>query len=458
MYRKRIQHVHFVGIGGIGMSGIAEVLINLGYEVSGSDLKESNNTQHLRELGAQVYIGHDEGNLAQTDVVVISSAVRGDNPEVGAARRRKIPVIRRAEMLAELMRLKYGIAMAGTHGKTTTTSLVAGILEHAGIDPTVVIGGRLNATGRNAQLGQGEFLVAEADESDGSFLKLSPTIAVVTNIDPEHLDFFGDMDNVRNAYLNFLNKVPFYGLNIICLDHEEVQAMIPKLEKRYVTYGLSTQADLQANAIEYGAGETSFELIAYGNSLGRFSFHMLGQHNVLNCLAACAVAFELEVEPEVVREALKKFAGVQRRFQFWHRSDELMVVDDYAHHPTEIKASLAGARSAFRNKRVIGIFQPHRYSRVRDLYQEFVTSFYQADTLFVMDVYAAGEQPIEGVNSESLAQTIIEHGHHDVRYFSDRDEMMTQLRDTLTDNDLVITLGAGDVWTVAKELADERKS
>ncbi len=458
MYRKRIQHVHFVGIGGIGMSGIAEVLINLGYEVSGSDLKDSANTRHLRDLGASVYIGHDEGNLAQTDVVVISSAVRTGNPEVEAARRRKIPVIRRAEMLAELMRLKYGIAMAGTHGKTTTTSLVAAILEHAGIDPTVVIGGRLNATGRNAKLGQGEFLVAEADESDGSFLKLSPTIAVVTNIDPEHLDFFGDMDNVRNAYLNFLNKVPFYGLNIICLDHEEVQAMIPKLEKRYVTYGLSTQADLQANAIEYGAGVTSFELIAYGNSLGRCSFHMLGQHNVLNCLAACAVAFELEVSPDVVKEALKNFDGVQRRFQFWHRSDELMVVDDYAHHPTEIKATLAGARSAFRNKRVIGIFQPHRYSRVRDLYQEFVTSFYQADTLFVVDVYAAGEQPIEGIDSESLAQTIIEHGHHDVRYVGCREELMAQLRETLDGNDLVITLGAGDVWTVAQELADERNA
>lgn len=456
MYRTRIQHNHFVGIGGIGMSGIAEVLINLGYEVSGSDMKESANTKRLRELGATIHIGHDEGNLAQADVVVISSAIKGGNPEVVAARRRKIPVIRRAEMLAELMRLKYGIAVAGTHGKTTTTSLVASILESAGIDPTVVIGGRLNATGTNAKLGQGEFLVAEADESDGSFLKLSPTIAVVTNIDPEHLDHFGDMDNVRKAYLDFLNKVPFYGLNVVCLDHEEVQAMLPKLEKRYVTYGLNTQADIQANAIEYGAGETSFELIAHGNSLGRFTLDMLGQHNVLNCLAACAVAFELEVSPEDVRKALLSFGGVQRRFQFWHKSDELMLVDDYAHHPTEIKATLAGARSAFRGKRVIGVFQPHRYSRVSDLYQEFVTSFYQADVLYVMDIYPAGEKPIEGIHSQSLSETIREHGHNDVRYVSSRDEMMKQLRADLSGNDLIITLGAGDVWTVVRELAEEQ--
>lgn len=458
MYRKRIQHIHFVGIGGIGMSGIAEVLLNLGYEVSGSDTKESNNTEYLRGLGAIIHIGHQEGNLAQADVVVTSSAIQSGNPEVEAARRRKIPVIRRAEMLAELMRMKYGIAIAGTHGKTTTTSLVASILEYANVDPTVVIGGRLNSTNRNAKLGQGEFLVAEADESDGSFLKLSPTIAIVTNIDPEHLDYFGDMDHVRTAYLNFLNKVPFYGLNIICLDHEELQAMIPKLEKRFVTYGLNTQADLQANAIEYGAGETSFELIAYGNSLGRFSFRMLGQHNVLNCLAACAVAFELDIPADTVRNALSQFDGIQRRFQFWYRSDDLMIVDDYAHHPAEIKATLAGARSAFRRKRLVGIFQPHRYSRVRDLYQEFVTSFYQVDILFVMDIYAAGEAPIEGIHSEGLAQIIREHGHGDVRYVARREDLMQQLRELCSPNDLILTLGAGDIWTVARDLAKEQTS
>ncbi|MBU49510.1 MAG: UDP-N-acetylmuramate--L-alanine ligase [Deltaproteobacteria bacterium] len=453
MYQKRIQHIHFVGIGGIGMSGIAEVLINLGYEVSGSDLNEGQNTKHLRELGATIHIGHSVANLAQADVVVISSAIRGGNPEVDAAKRRKIPVIRRAEMLAELMRMKYGIAVAGTHGKTTTTSLIASILEKARIDPTVVIGGRLNATGRNAILGKGEFLVAEADESDGSFLRLSPTIGIVTNIDPEHLDFFGGMDEVRQSYLDFLNKIPFYGVNIICLDHEEVQALIPKLEKRYVTYGLNTQADLQANAITYGAGETSFEMIYKGDSLGRFTLHMLGQHNVLNCLAACAVAFELDVEVEVIREALQEFSGIQRRFQIWCNEKDVMVVDDYAHHPAEIKATLAGANSAF-DRRVIALFQPHRYSRLNELFQEFVTSFYQVDVLCVSDVYAAGEQPIEGINGETVCEAIINHGHHNCRYFDSHEKIYQTLVEEVRPGDLVITLGAGDIWKIARDLTE----
>jgi UDP-N-acetylmuramate--alanine ligase len=453
MYRKRIQHVHFVGIGGIGMSGIAEVLLNLGYNVSGSDIRDSDNTKRLQELGATIFTtGHNEAHLAAADVVVTSSAIRGSNPEVDAARRRKIPVIRRAEMLAELMRMKYGIAVAGTHGKTTTTSIISAILEHAGVDPTIVIGGRLNSTGNNAKLGQGDFLVAEADESDGSFLKLSPTISVVTNIDPEHLDFFGDMDNVRKSFLDFLNKVPFYGLNVVCLDHEEVQALIPKLEKRFVTYGLNTQADIQANAIEYGAGKTSFELIAHGNSLGRLTVNMLGQHNVLNTLAACAVAFELEVPFEEIRDGLAAFDGIQRRFQFWARSEKLMVVDDYAHHPTEIKATLSGAHSAF-HSRVIAVFQPHRYSRVRDLFQEFVTSFYQADMLFVTDIHPAGEQPIEGITGEKMAEAISNHGHRHARHVSDRGELLKAIQAEIQPGDLVITLGAGDIWKVARDLS-----
>jgi UDP-N-acetylmuramate--alanine ligase len=427
MYRKRIQHVHFVGIGGIGMSGIAEVLLNLGYNVSGSDIRDSDNTKRLQELGATIFTtGHNEAHLAAADVVVTSSAIRGSNPEVDAARRRKIPVIRRAEMLAELMRMKYGIAVAGTHGKTTTTSIISAILEHAGVDPTIVIGGRLNSTGNNAKLGQGDFLVAEADESDGSFLKLSPTISVVTNIDPEHLDFFGDMDNVRKSFLDFLNKVPFYGLN--------------------------TQADIQANAIEYGAGKTSFELIAHGNSLGRLTVNMLGQHNVLNTLAACAVAFELEVPFEEIRDGLAAFDGIQRRFQFWARSEKLMVVDDYAHHPTEIKATLSGAHSAF-HSRVIAVFQPHRYSRVRDLFQEFVTSFYQADMLFVTDIHPAGEQPIEGITGEKMAEAISNHGHRHARHVSDRGELLKAIQAEIQPGDLVITLGAGDIWKVARDLS-----
>lgn len=452
MYQKRIQHIHFVGIGGIGMSGIAEVLANLGYGVSGSDLKESENTEHLASLGVGICVGHREENLGQADVVVVSSAIRAGNPEVKAARRRKIPVIPRAEMLAELMRMKYGIALAGTHGKTTTTSLVATILGHAGIDPTVVIGGRLNATGRNAILGKGEFLVAEADESDGSFLKLSPTIAVVTNIDPEHLDYFGGMDEVRAAYLNFLNKVPFYGLNVICLDHEELQAMIPRLEKRFVTYGLNTQADLQANAITYGAGETTFEMIYRGDSLGRFQLHMLGQHNVLNCLAACAVAFELEVPVEKIREALASFRGIKRRFQIWGDANDIMVVDDYAHHPTELKATLAGANSAF-HRRVIAVFQPHRYTRVRDLFQEFVTSFYQADLLIVTEVYAAGEQPIDKISGSSICQAIRNHGHRNCIYLGSQTEILQELHNEAKPGDLVITLGAGHIWQVARDFS-----
>ncbi len=454
MYRKRIQHVHFVGIGGIGMSGIAEILANLGYAVSGSDLKESANTKRLRELGITVHIGHKESHLAKVDVVVISSAIKEGNPEVEAARRRKIPVIPRAEMLAELMRLKYGIAVSGTHGKTTTTSLIATILEKAGIDPTVVVGGRFNATGRNAILGQGEFLVAEADESDGSFLKLSPTIAVVTNIDPEHLDYFGGMDRVRASYINFLNKIPFYGVSVICLDHEEVQNLIPVLEKRYVTYGLSTQADFQANAITYGAGETSFELLVRGESYGKISFKMLGQHNVLNCLAACAVAFELEIPIEQIRDALKDFGGIQRRFQIWSDQTDIMVVDDYAHHPAEIKATLAGAHSAF-HRRVVAIFQPHRYTRVRDLFQEFVTSFYQADLLLVTDIYPAGEAPIEGISAKAIAEAIQEHGHRNCRYTGSLEETFEELKKELKSGDIVMTLGAGNVWQLARDLSKE---
>ncbi len=454
MYRKRIKSVHFVGIGGIGMSGIAEVLLNLGYRVSGSDLSQSPNTERLKKLGAEIYIGHSESNLGLADVVVVSSAIRGSNPEVEAARRRKIPVIPRAEMLAELMRMKYGIAVAGTHGKTTTTSLIATILGKAGIDPTVVIGGRLNATGQNAILGKGEFLVAEADESDGSFLKLSPTIAVVTNIDPEHLDYFGDMDNVRQAYLNFLNRIPFYGLNVICLDSEEVQRLIPKLEKRFVTYGLNTQADIQANAIEYGPGELSFELIAFGDSLGRFKLKLLGQHNVLNCLAACAVAFELDVPIDTIRKALEEFEGIQRRFQFWHRSEKFLVVDDYAHHPSEIKATLAGARSAFK-RRIVAVFQPHRYTRVRDLFLDFVTSFYQADVLFVTEIYPAGEKPIPGIEGKKLADAIAEYGHHDVRFIEEREKLLAEVSSEIKPGDLIITLGAGDIWKLARELSEK---
>ncbi|MCB9639844.1 MAG: UDP-N-acetylmuramate--L-alanine ligase [Myxococcales bacterium] len=453
MYQKRIKRIHFVGVGGIGMSGIAEVLHNLGYEVSGSDMKASENTNRLADLGIRICEGHREENLGDADVVVISSAIRGPNPEVDAARRAKIPVIRRAEMLAELMRMKYGIAVAGTHGKTTTTSLIATILEEGGVDPTIVIGGRLNATGRNAVLGQGDFLVAEADESDGSFLRLSPTIAVATNIDPEHMDFFADMDEVRASYLNFLNKVPFYGVNVVCLDHPEIQALLPRLEKRVITYGLNMQADLQANAIEFGAGETTFEVLWHGRSLGRFRLQMLGQHNVLNSLAATAVGLELEIDPEVIKRALSNFAGIQRRFQIWGQAHDVMVVDDYAHHPAELRATLSGARGAFPDRRIVAIFQPHRYSRLRDLFQDFVTSFYQADLLVVTDVYAAGEAPLNGVDARTFAEAARQHGHRAVEYLPTLAEVDTYLKSNLRQGDLLMTMGAGDVWKIARDLA-----
>ena len=453
MYQQRIKRIHFVGIGGIGMSGIAEVLSNLGYEVSGSDAKASENTQRLAEQGIRIFEGHREENLGEADVVVISSAIRGQNPEVDAARQRKIPVIRRAEMLAELMRMKYGVAVAGTHGKTTTTSLVSAILEEAQLAPTIVIGGRLNATGKNAVLGKGEFLVAEADESDGSFLRLSPTIAVVTNIDPEHMDYFADMDEVRAAYLDFLNKIPFYGVDIVCLDHPEIQGLLPRLEKRVVTYGLHTQADLQADGIVLGEGESSFDVLWQGRSLGRFTLQMLGHHNILNSLAAIAVGLELSIDPDVIRSALARFRGIQRRFQIWGQAGEVMVVDDYAHHPTEIRATLAGARAAFPKKRIIGVFQPHRYSRLRDLYQDFVTSFYQTDHLLVLDVYAAGEAPLEGVDARTFVEVVRQHGHRAVSYLPSLQAATDTLVAMAQPNDLMITLGAGDVWKVARDTA-----
>lgn len=401
MYGK-IRKIHFVGIGGIGMSGIAEVLLNLGYKVSGSDLRESEITTRLAKLGGEIVYGHKAENLRDADVVVTSTAVRKDNPEVVEANRRLIPVIPRAEMLAELMRMKYGIAVGGTHGKTTTTSMVATILSHAGIDPTAVIGGRLDSLGSNAKLGQGKFLVAEADESDGTILKLSPTIAVVTNVDADHLDFYRDLDQIKDTFVEFINKVPFFGLAVLCLDDANIQALIPLVKKRFVTYGLASQADFNATDISHKATRTSFTVHHRGQALGRISFKMPGRHNVLNALAAVAVAMELDIPFEKIAEGLHDFGGVQRRFMVRHDDGKVMVVDDYGHHPAEIKVTLAAARSGW-DRRIVAVFQPHRYSRTKALFEEFLTAFYQADHLVVMDVYAAGEDVIEGVRAEDLA-------------------------------------------------------
>jgi UDP-N-acetylmuramate--alanine ligase len=449
MYGK-IQKIHFIGIGGIGMSGIAEVLLNLGYQVSGSDLKESDITQRLAQLGGTISYGHRRENLAEVDVVVTSTAVRADNPEVLEAHRRLIPVIPRAEMLAELMRLKYGIAIAGTHGKTTTTSMVATVLTHGGIDPTAVIGGRLDAFGSNAKLGQGQFLVAEADESDGSFLKLSPTIAVVTNIDADHLDFYVDLDHIRATFVDFINKVPFYGLAVLCLDDPNIQMLLPQVRKRLITYGINSQADFSASAIEHHADHTSFTVHYRGTALGRIGFRMPGQHNVLNALAAVAVGMELDLPFAEIVEGFKDFGGVQRRFQLKGEVGGALVIDDYGHHPAEIKATLAAARAGWQ-RRIVTVFQPHRYSRTKALFDDFVTAFYQADLLVVMDVYAAGEEPIAGVSAAALAAGIRDHGHRACVHAADRPAVLAHLRNVVQPGDMVITLGAGNVWQVGEE-------
>jgi UDP-N-acetylmuramate--alanine ligase len=454
---KRIRHIHFVGIGGIGMSGIAEVLLNLGYRVSGSDQKESDTTERLRRLGGEIGIGHKAANVGTPHVVVISSAVKDDNVEVVAAREKQIPVIPRAEMLAELMRLKYGVAVAGAHGKTTTTSLVATLLAAGGIDPTVVIGGKLNSLGTNAKLGQGEFLVAEADESDGSFLMLSPAVAVVTNIDAEHLDYYKDLDAIKAAFLAFINKVPFYGLAVLCLDQPHIQALIPSIRKRFQTYGLSTQADYQARDISLRPFGSTFRVMHRARDLGLFELSVPGVHNISNCLAAVVVARELDIDVETIRKALGSFAGVQRRFQLKGEACGVTVVDDYGHHPTEVRATLAAASIAGRERRVVAVFQPHRYTRTLHLLEEFCTAFNQADKLIVMDIYAAGEKPIPGVTGRALFEGIKKHGHKDAIYLPDGEAVLGHMATALGKGDLLITLGAGDVWKLGEQILERLK-
>ncbi len=446
---KKIQKLHFVGIGGIGMSGIAELLLNLGYQVSGSDLKSSALTERLAALGGRICIGHRAENVGEANVVVISSAVRPENVEVVEARRRQIPVIPRAEMLAELMRLKHGIVIAGAHGKTSTTSMVATVLVHAGLDPTVIIGGRLNALGSNAKLGKGEFLVAESDESDGSFLKLSPTIAIVTNIDREHLDHYADLEAIQSAYTSFVNKVPFYGAAIVCLDDPNVQAIIPAVERRIVAYGTSNQADLVASHIEVRDFGSSYEVRNRGHLLGRIRLQIPGQHSVLNSLAAVAAGLELDIPFERIEAALAGFQNADRRFQIKGTKGGILVVDDYGHHPTEIMATLEAARRAC-GRRIVAVFQPHRYTRVRALEEEFARAFYQADVLVVLPIYPAGEEPLPGVNAQRLAEKIKVHGHRDVTCVPDFADAAQVLKDRLREGDLLITLGAGDVWKVGE--------
>ncbi len=448
---KKIRHIHFVGIGGVGMSGIAEVLHNLGYGVSGSDSRESDTTRHLSALGIRVAVGHAAQNVQGADVVVRSSAVGQDNVELTTARQGLIPVIQRAEMLAELMRMKYGVAVAGTHGKTTTTSMVATVLARGGLDPTMVIGGRLNALGSNAKLGRGDFLVAEADESDGSFLKLTPTIAVVTTIDAEHLDYYRDLTHIRDTFVEFINKVPFYGLAVLCLDQENIQEILPRVEKRFVTYGLRTQADFLARDIGLSGMTSEFEVVWKQQPLGRLRLRVPGLHNIYNALAAVAVGLDLEVNFATIRDALGEFSGVDRRFQVRGEVGGITVVDDYAHHPVEIQATLNAAKDGF-GRNVIAVFQPHRYTRTRALLREFVRAFYQADCLFVTEIYPAGEPPIPGVSGQQVAEGVAGHGHKNVSYVPRKEDLAEAVLAIARPGDLVITLGAGDIWKTGDEI------
>ncbi|MDD3845917.1 MAG: UDP-N-acetylmuramate--L-alanine ligase [Syntrophorhabdaceae bacterium] len=450
MVFHKIERVHFVGIGGIGMSGIAEVLINLGFKVTGSDIRRTDITERLGSLGATIFQGHNEENIIDCDVVVVSSAVRPDNPEVKKARELFIPVIQRAEMLAELMRMKYSVAVAGAHGKTTTTSLVSSILGHAGLDPTCVIGGKLNSLGSNAKLGDSKFLVAEADESDGTFLLLYPTIAVATNIDLEHLDFYKDMNEIKAAFLAFLNKVPFYGVNIICMDNANIQSIIPMLKRRYTTYGLSKQADLRADNISYEGFLTRFRVIYKGYDLGEIKLTLPGIHNVVNALAACGVAIELDIPFRTIQEALGNFSGIHRRLEIKWDGD-IKLIDDYGHHPTEIKATLSAIRKMWKD-RIIVAFQPHRYTRTQALMEQFATSFNEADILVLTEIYAASEDPIEGITGANLAENIRASGHKNVIFAPTRDDVIEKILENARAGDVVVTLGAGDLYKIDERL------
>jgi UDP-N-acetylmuramate--alanine ligase len=456
-----IGMLHFVGIGGIGMSGIAEILHNLGYQVQGSDLADNYNVKRLREAGVPVAIGHAAENLGEAAVVVVSSAVRPDNPEVAAARARQLPIVRRAEMLGELMRLKWSVAVGGTHGKTTTTSLVAALLDAAGFDPTVINGGIINNYGTNARLGAGDWMVVEADESDGTFIKLPATIAVVTNMDPEHLDFYGTVDAMNRAYEQFVENIPFYGFAVLCLDHPVVQAMIGRInDRRIVTYGLSPQADVRALAIAVDPAGASYDVViaprgpAAGRHIRGLRLPMMGQHNVQNSLAAIAVAHEMGASDETIRKALAEFGGVKRRFTRTGEVDGITIIDDYGHHPVEIAAVLRAARAATRGK-VIAVVQPHRYTRLAHLFEDFCTCFNDADRVIVAEVYAAGEAPIEGASRDHLVEGLIGHGHRHVTALADPAGLAGMIDAMAAPGDLVVCLGAGNITQWAQALPGE---
>ncbi len=456
MIFERNLHLHFVGVGGVGMSGIAEVLTNLGYRVTGTDLHESEATRRLRAAGATIFTGgHDAAHLGDADVVVVSSAVPPGNPEVEAARARRIPVIPRAEMLAELMRLRRGVAVAGSHGKTTTTSLLASLLHEAGADPTVVIGGKVNAFGSNARVGEGDLIVAEADESDGSFLVLSPTYAVVTNVDREHLDHYGSFEELRAAFVGFANRVPFYGAAYLCVDDPVVREILPAIGKRTITYGLCEDAEVRAANVAVDGTSAHFDLVWKGRDLGRFTLHMPGRHNVQNATGALALALDLGADPGALRRGLAAFSGVQRRFSVRGEARGVLVVDDYGHHPTEIAATLAGARASFPDRRLVAAVQPHRYTRLRDHFDGFVEALGPCDVLFVTDVYPAGERPIPGVSGAGLAAALRRaYPDRTVHHVPDVADLAAAVADAARPGDLVITLGAGSITRVSFDLVE----
>ncbi|MDR1546492.1 MAG: UDP-N-acetylmuramate--L-alanine ligase [Deltaproteobacteria bacterium] len=451
MYRKT-RRIHFVGIGGIGMSGIAEVLLNLGHEISGSDQQESRQTRRLRELGASVALGHEARQAAGAEVVVVSSAVAEDNPEILEARRRLIPVIPRAEMLAELMRLKSSVAVAGSHGKTTTCSLVGTLLTHGGLDPTLVIGGRVNNLGLNARLGQGELLVAEADESDGSFLLLNPTWTVVTNVDREHMNYYRDLEHLKETFLAFVNRVPFYGASMLCVDDPQVRSLLPRVRKRHVTYGLSDQAEVTARDVRPLDWGWRFDLVVKGRRVVELTVNLPGRHNVQNALAAAAVGLELDLSPALLAEGIGSMKGVGRRFELKGQAGGVTVLDDYGHHPTEIRATLSALRDCYPGRRLVVLFQPHRHTRTKDLFDDFAAAFNQIDRLLVADIYGAGEKPCPGVDSRALADAVVRRGRLEVEHVGEAAAAAARTAAVLEDGDVLMTLGAGNVWQAGEEI------
>jgi len=448
MFRKA-QHIHFTGIGGAGMSGIAEILLNMKFYVSGSDNTASERTALLESMGGKIYRGHDARFVKGADVLVYSSAISDDNVEIVAAKEKKIPVIPRAEMLAELMRLKYGIAVAGAHGKTTTTTMIAMLLSEGNLDPTAVIGGKVNSFDGHAKKGEGEFLVAEADESDGSFLKLSPSIAIVTNLDYEHLDYYQTFEKLRATFLDFMNKVPFYGLVILCADDPILQEMIPQIEKRYLTYGTSENAELKAESIEYRPWKSGFEVSYQGEPLGHFELPAPGRHNVLNALAAIAVGIELDLPATAIQAGIAAYSGVQRRFQLLGEREGVIVVDDYGHHPTEINAAIDAAKTGW-NLPLIVVFQPHRYTRTRDCFETMATAFKGVDHLILTEIYAAGETPISGITGAAFYKKVCEHREGDTYFLTDFEDIVEKLKKISEPGMMLLTLGAGNVWEVGQ--------